>query len=258
MKLALEGGNLNYKSSPCHTLVDNPHKILIVDDNEGSISSSRALLEGLGFMCITACSGYEALDVAQKINPDLILLDIMLPDLDGLLVLLRLRASGIAAKICMYSSLSDPDYVANAFSFGTNDYIVKPSYPWFVGHRVHQLLGEESNEFTTKSYDCQFEAILKSDRELYECAITKVSEYGIDIAGPRLPKKDAFVTIYSDKISQLFSRRGSSLSSLCVRPQITDKPDRARLEFVALPTYCLDAFRMNSQSYFGDRLMMDL
>ena len=84
-------------------------KILVVDDDEKIVGIVRAYLEKEGYKVLTAYDGNTAIDMAQKQNPDLIVLDLMLPDIDGYEVLRRLRAARVQTPILILSGLSGLD-----------------------------------------------------------------------------------------------------------------------------------------------------
>ena len=66
-------------------------KILIVDDEQDIVESLKFVLEVSGFMCYTAYNGEDGLRLAKEIMPDLIILDVMLPSMDGFTILKKLR-----------------------------------------------------------------------------------------------------------------------------------------------------------------------
>jgi DNA-binding NarL/FixJ family response regulator len=86
-------------------------RVLIVDDHAGFRQRARALLEGDGFDVVgEAASGAEALAAAAELHPDLVLLDVQLPDLDGFEVARRLEGANGGAAIVLTSSRDRSDY----------------------------------------------------------------------------------------------------------------------------------------------------
>jgi DNA-binding NarL/FixJ family response regulator len=86
-------------------------RVLIVDDHAGFRRQARALLEGEGFEVIgEAASGAEALAAAGELHPQLVLLDVQLPDLDGFEVARRLQGANGAMAIVLISSRDRSDY----------------------------------------------------------------------------------------------------------------------------------------------------
>jgi signal transduction histidine kinase len=107
---------------------DQPPRILIVDD----ISDNRTILsrrfQRRGFLCEEADSGQGALEVIGRQPFDVVLLDVMMPDLDGMEVLRRIREqySQEALAVIMVTGKSDSDDIVHALGLGANDYITKP------------------------------------------------------------------------------------------------------------------------------------
>jgi CheY-like chemotaxis protein len=86
-------------------------RVLIVDDHAGFRQRARALLEAQGFEVVgEAASGAEALEAAAELQPELVLLDVQLPDLDGFEVARRLRSSGAGSDVVLTSSRERCDY----------------------------------------------------------------------------------------------------------------------------------------------------
>lgn len=102
--------------------------ILLVDDTETVLLFEKTMLRGLGFQLRIARNGVKALEEIEKEAPDLILLDIMMPELDGIEVCRTLKenpkTSGI--PIVMVTTKGEPEMVQRAFQAGCDDYITKP------------------------------------------------------------------------------------------------------------------------------------
>lgn len=103
-------------------------KILVVDDEEYIVELLRMNLKKQGYVPICAYSGAEALDKAQKMKPDLILLDIMMPDMDGLETCRKLREDHLLKKvpIIILSAKSEETDKVIGLGVGADDYITKP------------------------------------------------------------------------------------------------------------------------------------
>jgi DNA-binding NarL/FixJ family response regulator len=103
-------------------------KLLICDDHEVIRTGLANLLEGTDIEIVgEAPSGKEALKQAVKLKPDVILLDIRMPDGDGLASIDKLRAKVPTAKIVMLSTYDNPTYIARAVALGASDYVLKGS-----------------------------------------------------------------------------------------------------------------------------------
>ena len=115
------------------------YKILVVDDEITLLNSLRAYLEGEGYMVRTAVDGRVALQVAREFQPDLIVLDIMLPEIDGLEVLRQLRGFSDAYVIMLTAKADEADKVIG-LGLGADDYVTKPFSPREVVARVRAVL----------------------------------------------------------------------------------------------------------------------
>lgn len=108
-------------------MVGNNPKILIVDDDEQLCELYQTILEAQGYNVIVAFNGEEALSKSVKERPDLILLDIMMPQIHGINVLDILKATPETkdVKVVMISALSDEETKKKSEQLGALDYIVK-------------------------------------------------------------------------------------------------------------------------------------
>lgn len=117
-------------------------RILVVDDEPDAIELIRFNLKASGYDVITAEDGEEALLKARKFSPDLILLDVMLPEIDGLEVCKILRRDPATASlpiIMLTAKASEIDRVLG-LEFGADDYVTKPFSPRELMLRVRNLL----------------------------------------------------------------------------------------------------------------------
>jgi len=110
---------------------DLKHKVLIVEDEAPLRSAISGILSADGFVVIEASNGQEGLDVALKEHPDLILLDQMMPVMDGLTMLGKLRADeewGKSAKVIFLTNINDLDKVAKETEGGVPYFLVKSDW----------------------------------------------------------------------------------------------------------------------------------
>lgn len=119
--------------------------VLVVEDEEDIVKLLRFNLEKEGFIVQSASGGYEALDLAAQGPPDLIILDIMLPELDGLEVCRRLRGSSRTANvpIIMLSARKEELDKVLGLEMGADDYVIKPFSVREVVARVRALMRRE-------------------------------------------------------------------------------------------------------------------
>lgn len=103
-------------------------KVLVVDDSNTIRSTSETFLKELGHEVVTAENGIDALIKIQGFDPDIIFIDIMMPEMDGYATIALLRSNPItrAIPIVVLSSKSGVFDVARARLIGCNDYLVKP------------------------------------------------------------------------------------------------------------------------------------
>jgi len=104
------------------------HVILIIDDDLTTLKLVKLVLQREGYQILTAKNGAEGLRKAEDVSPDLVILDIMLPGIDGYQVCHYLRTNPTTAHIpvLMFSSLDRPADQARAFKVGSDDYLTKP------------------------------------------------------------------------------------------------------------------------------------
>ena len=103
----------------------NP-KVLIVDDDDAILKSLKRGLELENFLVDTAGGGREALDKIHNKPPDIIVLDINMPDIDGISVTQRLRKNNIQIPICILSARDETTDRVIGLESGADDYLVKP------------------------------------------------------------------------------------------------------------------------------------
>src|SRR3954467_4453851 len=119
--------------------MSDPPTILLVDDEEAVQKLLRYPLERDGFRVVSALDGQEALDCFAVENPDLVVLDIMLPHVDGLEVCKRLRARSTVPIIMLTARDDELDKVVG-LELGADDYITKPFSIHEFRSRVRALL----------------------------------------------------------------------------------------------------------------------
>ncbi|MFW5787972.1 MAG: response regulator [Halanaerobiales bacterium] len=123
-------------------------KILVVDDEKNIRLVVGKSLEKAGYDIDYAVDGVEAVDKANNINPDLILLDLRLPKMNGFLVLEALK-SDVATEdipVIIFSALSEEDDVQKAISSGAEDFLVKPLSQSDLLAAVEENIRKEKNQ----------------------------------------------------------------------------------------------------------------
>jgi DNA-binding response OmpR family regulator len=114
--------------------------VLLVDDDAAIRRAVGAGLELEGFRVVRASGGRAALAANESVRPSVILLDLGMPDLDGLEVLAQLRAAGDDVPVCVLSARDEVDDRVRGLQAGADDYVVKPFAIEEVTARLHALL----------------------------------------------------------------------------------------------------------------------
>jgi CheY-like chemotaxis protein/MinD-like ATPase involved in chromosome partitioning or flagellar assembly len=117
-------------------------KLLIVDDDLETLRLVGLMLQRQGFQIVAANNGTQAITLAQKEQPDMILLDVMMPDMDGYEVTRRLRQNPATSGILvlMFTAKSQVDDKVAGYNAGADDYLTKPIHPAELVARIKALL----------------------------------------------------------------------------------------------------------------------
>jgi len=114
-------------------------RVLVVDDDAKTVELVRLYLNRDGYKVLTAYDGTEALRLAQEAHPDLIVLDLLLPGIDGLQVCRQLRAESDVPVIMLTARTTEQDRLTG-LDLGADDYVTKPFSPQELAARVRALL----------------------------------------------------------------------------------------------------------------------
>ena len=125
-------------------------KILIVDDEPSILKLIRAYLEPEGYEIYTAEDGNAGLKAARTLNPDLVVLDVMLPGIDGVEVLTRLRRESDVYVILLTAKTEEMDRIVG-LTVGADDYVTKPFSPRELTARIKAALRRIHSGSTTKN-----------------------------------------------------------------------------------------------------------
>src|SRR5512142_2914542 len=123
-------------------------KILIIDDDLDTLRLVGLMLQRQGYQISAATNGQQGLEKAFEEDPDLILLDIMMPDMDGYEVTRRLRQNPTTKEtpILMFTAKSQLDDKVTGFEVGADDYLTKPTHPSELQARIEALLARSSEK----------------------------------------------------------------------------------------------------------------
>lgn len=166
-------------------------RVLLVDDTEANLEVLYALLAGEGYNISMAPNGQVALKIASRVKPDLVLLDVMMPGMNGFEVCRRLKADEktCAAPVIFITAEDQTESVVTGFDAGGVDYIAKP-------FRDQEVLVRARNALTTKflfdqnqAYQKKMEQELQIAHDLQMGLMPKANPQlaGFDIAGRCLP-----------------------------------------------------------------------
>ncbi|MGB0916946.1 MAG: response regulator transcription factor [Flavobacteriales bacterium] len=173
--------------------------ILIVDDEEDILEFLEYNLKKENFEVHTASSGRKAIEIAQEAHPDLIILDVMMPELDGIETCKELRElPGMENTLIAFLTARNEDYSQIAgFDAGADDYINKPIKPRVLVSRINALL--RRNNPLNKNQVFETKSGLKIDR----------NKYIIELDGEEisLPKKEfELLALLASKPGNVFTR----------------------------------------------------
>ena len=120
-------------------------RILVVDDDRALAEMLGMVLQGEGFLTEHSADGAEAVERFREMRPDLVLLDLMLPGIDGIEVCSRIRAES-GTPIIMLTARTDTTDVVRGLEAGADDYVVKPFNPVELIARIRARLREPQQE----------------------------------------------------------------------------------------------------------------
>jgi DNA-binding response OmpR family regulator len=161
--------------------------ILIVDDEPFNVDYLEQELEDLNYDTVSAMNGIEALEQVAAIEPDMILLDIMMPVMDGFQVLERLKAEKAWRDIpvVIISAMSDISSIARGIEAGAEDYLPKPFDPTLLEARLHAGLEKKQLRDQEMEYLRQVEHLTRAAEAIEE------NEFSPQSLDPVIARQDA-------------------------------------------------------------------
>jgi putative two-component system response regulator len=144
--------------------------ILVVDDEERNVKLLQTLLQAEGYQTLSALNGRQALQVAADSPPDLILLDIMMPDMDGFATVERLKANPLTRQVpvIMVTSLDDRETRQHALLAGAEEFLSKPIVRADLTVRVRNLLRLKQYSDLLQDQNLLLETLVKKRTEQLE------------------------------------------------------------------------------------------
>jgi len=146
-------------------------RILVIDDDPAITSVLKRGLSYEGFAVDIAGNGVQGLGIARERVPDLVILDIMMPEMDGLEVLRRLRSADVQLPVLMLTAKDAPTDQIQGLEGGADDYVIKPFTFGVLLARVHALLRRQEADrppvlrFADLSLDTSTRQARRGDRE---------------------------------------------------------------------------------------------
>jgi DNA-binding response OmpR family regulator len=170
-------------------------KILVVDDESKIVEVVSSYLENNGYQVYAAFSGNQALEIFQKIHPDLVILDLMLPDMMGEEICQKLRRIS-RVPIIMLTAKVDEEDLLNGLHLGADDYLTKPFSPRELVARVEVLLRRTMDEVVPLAKflsfhqgDLVIDAFKHEVRKTDKIVNLTLSEYKILMSLVKFPQK---------------------------------------------------------------------
>ena len=156
-------------------------RILIVDDEAALVKQLQTMLSAESYLVDTAPNGEAALDRLADNPADLVILDIMLPKLDGLAVLRHIRESGLSTPVLMLSARSAIEDKIAGLDLGADDYLAKPFSPAELMARIRALLrrsGDQKDSLLTAG-DLELDAKTREVRKAGQTLALTAREFAI-------------------------------------------------------------------------------
>ena len=183
---------------------DHTARILLVDDNTTNLQLLHETLDGIGYRLLIAKNGKTALAIARKAKPALILLDIMMPEMDGYEVCRRLKADEKTNRIAVIfiTALADEEDEAKGLALGAVDYLTKPFNPDLVRARVRIHL-------ELKQHQDQLERLVRERTRRLELtqavtieSLATLAEYRDPETGGHIKRTQNYVKVLAKQLKQ--------------------------------------------------------
>jgi len=119
---------------------EETRKILIIDDDVTALDIVDFLFEDKGFEVVRRADGISALECVEEENPDIILIDLMMPRMNGQECVRQIRAKGLTLPIVAFTALDDPEVHQEALDAGCNLVLTKPCKPAVLVEHIEKFL----------------------------------------------------------------------------------------------------------------------
>jgi putative nucleotidyltransferase with HDIG domain len=172
----------------------NTEKILVVDDEEAIREVISTLLEAQGFRCTTCANGRLGLEGFRKDTFDLVLSDIVMPEMDGLKLLAELRVDDPDVPVIMVTAMHDISIALEAIRAGAYDYILKPFEKDQLYLSVRRALEHRKLVLENRTYQSDLEQLVAERTQQLSIALQDLEQsydYTLEALGGALDAKDA-------------------------------------------------------------------
>lgn len=199
-------------------------KILVCDDEEAIREVVSTLLEAQGFQCTVVQNGFQAIEEIKKAPPDLVLSDIVMPEMDGMRLLKQLRSYDEDIPVIMVTAMHDISIAIEAMRAGAYDYILKPFEKDQLYLSVKRALEHRHLVIENRSYQRDLERLVAERTHQLSMTLHDLEQsydYTLEALGGALDAKDAEteghcqrVTAITISIAKLMSVDGEQLRQI--------------------------------------------
>lgn len=201
--------------------------VLVADDDEYMRALLQRTMEREGFTVASATDGQEAIEQAQRLHPDLILMDVQMPDVDGFEAVRRLRENPDTMRtpiIIVSAAARQPTDVAHGLGIGADDYLFKPFNVAELAARAHSKIRSRRMEDQLKRHTEELEALVRIGSELNQgLALGDLADRILAATLEQLPASSAILALV--KAGQITLERHGGV----------DAPNGAALDLSTLP-----------------------
>lgn len=244
----------------------NDIKILVVDDDSSNLKLIAMILDNYKYDYITAINGFEALEKVQTYEPDLILLDIMMPDIDGYAVCKQIKENEKFEHIpiIMITALADKSSRIKGLEAGANDFLTKPVDMTELIVRTKNLLRiKEFEDFLKKHNELLDTEVKAKSVELRNSYIdtihrlTKIAEYKDEDTAAHIKRSGYYSAVIAEKLGWqedkidniLFAAPMHDIGKVGIPSEILLKPGKLTAEeFILMKTHTLIGKRVMDNS----------
>ena len=222
--------------------------VLIVDDNPVQRRLARAALEAFGMRAEEATDGLRGVEAFERGEHDMVLLDVVMPGLDGFAVCERMRRCGRrpTTPILMMTSLDDTASIERAYQCGATDFIVKPLRPAVLGHRLRYMLrnAQMSEELarSEKRIDEARNQLLQSEKmaSIGQLAAGVAHEINnpIGYVSSNLGSLESYLEQVFEVI-EVYKGAECAIGDTAALARIADAKERAELDYVSEDVFAL-------------------